>query len=259
MYRLFSYSLLANFVIYMVVVPGALAACDAITWRSYRNTQLWKIPNSQAYFYVVSQMAIDADGAPNAYHPQDKGIDFLANAGYPNGGWKSVLVPDPQNPSKPFVQPSGEFKGYFISQTTLQDRSLPVTDIRRYVNSTKVPYMVFPGTFWKIQGTGGFGDVAAVLNLDNNRESPAIIADAGPQNASLGEVSIRLAENLGGRNVNPRNGAGIPQGRFVYAVFPKTKSSPSWPLSNEKLQTRMNDLLSSIGGWKRIRSCLTNR
>jgi hypothetical protein len=139
MYRLFSYSLLANFVFYMVVVPGALAACDAITWRSYKNTQLWKIPDSQAYFYVVSHMAIDADGAPNAYHPQDKGIDFLANAGYPNGGWKSVLVPDPQNPSKPFVQPSGEFKGYFISQTTLQDRSLPVTDIRRYVNSTKVP------------------------------------------------------------------------------------------------------------------------
>jgi len=32
-------------------------------------------------------MSIDADGAPNAYHPDNIGLDDLKNAGYPNTSW----------------------------------------------------------------------------------------------------------------------------------------------------------------------------
>jgi hypothetical protein len=62
---------------------------------------------------------------------------------------------------------------------------------------------------------------------DNGQESAAIVADVGPRNDPLGEVSIRLAENLGGHNVNPRNGAGMPTGRFAYVVFPRSKATPA--------------------------------
>ena len=31
----------------------------------------------------------------------------------------------------------------------------------------------------------------------------AVVADIGPSNAKLGEMSIALAEKLGGKNVNP--------------------------------------------------------
>jgi len=235
----------------------AAAGCDAVAGFDYRGAKISKIPNSQAYFYAITRMAIDADGAPNAYHPQNKGIDALANAGFPNGNWKAILVANPANPNEPFVQTEGEFAGYFISQTTLQDRSLPVTDIRRYVDSRQVPYIVFPGGFFALKGTGNFGDSGVAMNLDNGKESPFIVADAGPRDASLGEVSIRLAENLGGMNVNPRTGAGMPRGRFVYVVFPRTKSDPAWPVSGEQLQKRAQELLISIGGWERVRACIT--
>src|SRR5262249_31955684 len=58
-------------------VSDAIAACDAVAGFDYRGAKIKKIPNSQAYFYAITRMAIDADGAPNAYHPQDKGIDAL--------------------------------------------------------------------------------------------------------------------------------------------------------------------------------------
>ncbi len=241
----------------VTAAPASAATCAAVKWISYGGTQIWKAADSEIYFYVVGRMAIDADGAPNAYHPDDTGIDALANAGFPNGGWKSVLVVDPDDGSKPYVQTTGEFAGYFVAKTTLQDKSLPVTDVRRYVDSRKVPYLVFPGAFYGIKGTGGFGDTGMALNLANNKESPLIVADAGPTNAPLREVSIRLAENLGGVNVNPRNGAGMPTGDFVYVVSPKSKSSPPWPVSSEELQQRGADILSKLGGWDGVRACLS--
>ena len=234
-------------------------ACDAVEGLDYRGAQIKKIPTSQAYFYTITRMAIDADGAPNAYHPLDKGIDALANAGFPKGNWKAILVENPTRPAEPFVQTDGEFAGFFVSRTTLQDRSLAVTDVRRYVDSTRVPYIVFPGEFFKLKGTGEFGDVGLAMNLDNRKESPFIVADAGPQNAPLGEVSIRLAENLGGANVNPITGAGMPRGRFTYLMFPGTKSNPTWPVSSEQLQKRTQELLAAIGGWDRVRNCVAPR
>jgi hypothetical protein len=239
-------------------IQGAQAACDATPWFDYRQTSVQTIPDTRAYFYVTSRMAIDADGAPNAYHPQDKGIDALANAGYPQGNWKSILVVDPGDPQKPFMQTSGAFAGFFLSQTTLQASTLFTTDPQRYVDSTRIPYVVFPGAFYATKGTGGMGDFVMVTNLDNGQESAAIVADVGPRNDPLGEVSIRLAENLGGHNVNPRTGAGMPTGRFAYVVFPRSKATPAWPLRSERLDEKSQQLLSAIGGWQRILPCVGN-
>lgn len=257
--RILCLGLISGLLITAVEVSYVVAACDAVAGFDYRGAKIRKLPNSQAYFYAITRMAIDADGAPNAYHPQDKGIDALANAGFPKGNWNAILVVDPVKPNEPYVQTEGEFAGYFVSQTTLQDRSLPVTDIRRYVDSREVPYIVFRGGFFSLKGTGNFGDVGAAMNIDNGKESPFIVADAGPRDAPLGEVSIRLAENLGGMNVNPRTGAGIPRGRFVYLVFPRTKSDPAWPVSSEQLQRRTQELVASIGGWERVRACIIER
>jgi hypothetical protein len=237
----------------------ASGACDAVESSPYRRTKTWTIPNANAYFYATERMAIDADGAPNAYHPQDRGVDALANSGFPDRDWKSVLVIDPADPSKPFVQRDGEFAGFFIAKTTLQDTRLPATDVRRYVDSRQVPYLVFPGAFFQRRGTGQFGDLGMALSLETGKESAFIIADAGPRDADLGEVSIRLAENLGGSNVNPRNGSGMPRGRFAYVVFPGSKSNPPWPVSATDLHVRAQALLSAAGGWARVRDCASAR
>lgn len=251
--------LLSGFLVMSAGVDAATAACDAAQSSAYRDTKIWTIPNARTYFYATGRMAVDADGAPNAYHPDDRGIDALANAGFPTRGWKSVLVIDPADPRKPFVQTEGEFAGFFIAKTTLQDTRLPVTDVRRYVDSRQVPYIVFPGGFFQTPGTGNFGDLGMALNLETGKESPFIIADAGPRDADLGEVSIRLAEHLGGSNVNPRNGSGMPRGRFAYVVFPGSRSNPPWRVSDTDLDTRARALLSDIGGWARVRDCVGTR
>lgn len=234
----------------------AQSSCDAVQWKKYHDTRVMKVPKGGAYFYATRKIAIDADGAPNAYHPLDKGIDALSNAGYPGHSWKNVLVRDPNNSREPFIQTEGEFKGYFVSKTSLQDDTLPVTDPGRYADSRTTPYLVFPGAFLAMSGTGGLGDIGVAKNLDTGEESAFIVADAGPRNAALGEVSIRLAENLGGRNVNPRNGTGVPKGQFLYVLFPKSRFSPRWPVNAEEVNRKSQSLLQDVGGWERLVPCV---
>ena len=233
-----------------------MANCDAIDFLTYEGTVARTFPGSTAYFYVTERMAIDADGAPNAYHPQDRGIDALANAGFPNGGWKSILAVDPHDPARPFVQPAGPFAGFFVSKTTLQDPTRAETDPARYVDSTRVPYLVFPGAFHALTGTGTMGDLAMARNLRTGAVTAAIVADGGPRNAPLGEVSITLATNLGGVNVNPRNGSGMPRGPFLYALFPRTRLTPKWPATIEAIEAGANAALAAIGGWDRMLACV---
>lgn len=230
--------------------------CDAVDFLTYEGTLLRKFPESESYFYATDRMAIDADGAPNAYHPQDRGIDALSNGGFPHGAWKSIIVTDPANPRQPFVQTSGPFAGFFVSKTTLQDPSKNETDPTRYVDSTQVPYIVFPGNFHALRGTGTMGDFAMVRNLRNHKVSVAIVADVGPRSAPLGELSIRLAENLGGVNVNPRNGSGMPRGPFLYVVFPKSRLMPKWPVSAARMVGTGDAVLAAMGGWNRVLFCL---
>jgi hypothetical protein len=152
--------------------------CDAVDFLLYEGTSLRTFPGGDPYFYVTERMAIDADGAPNAYHPLDRGIDALANAGFPHGSWKSILVVDPGDSTKPFVQTSGPFAGFYVSKTTLQDPTRAETDPRRYVDSATVPYIVFPGAFHALTGTGTMGDLGVVRNLGNGKVTAAIVADA---------------------------------------------------------------------------------
>src|SRR5829696_5263121 len=86
-------------------------------------------------------------------------------------------------------------KGFFISKTSLMDPNLPETDPRKYVDAATVPYVVFPGAFHAIVGTGTWGDVVMARALGAaDKHSAAIVADGGPTKAPLGEISLKLAE-----------------------------------------------------------------
>ena len=242
----------------LAVILGAspslvLAACD--TFATYKGVALHRLSGGRAYAYRTAHIAIDADGAPNAYHPQDRGIDALANAGFPSG-WRSVLVADPAHLSQPFVQKTGEFAGFFLSMTGLQDRAAANTDPVRYVDARTTPYVVFPGRFFGMAGTGQLGTLGMARNLSTGQTSPMVFADVGGQEHELGEVSIKLAENLGDQNVDPRKGTGAPRGPFAYAIFPGSEAMPPWPLSASQLQERASVELARAGGWDAVLACV---
>jgi hypothetical protein len=83
------------FLFCILLITPALAVseeCSFAPWSDYKGDRILSHPTQSAYIFATSHKAVDADGAPNAYHPNDKGLDYLANAGYPNTSWwKSVL------------------------------------------------------------------------------------------------------------------------------------------------------------------------
>lgn len=221
-------------------------------WLTYEGTDVFHVVGSTAYTYKTRYVSLDADGSPRAYHPNDTGIDALANAGYPHKGWRSVLVVDPAHPNRPYVQPSGPTAGYFIAKTSLIDPARPATDLAKYVDSEEIPYIVFPGAFYALAGTGAYGDLVVARKLGSPLESAAIVADGGPTKAPLGEMSLKLAVELGGTNPNPRNGHGAPRGEFQYVVFPRSRSAPPWRRTLTDIETSAATLLAAIGGWPAI-------
>ena len=149
----------------------------------YQGTQIFRIGSSSAYTYKTSHVTLDADGCPRAYHPNDTGLDALANAGFPHGGWRNVLVVDPHDHNRPFVQPSGPTAGFFVSKTSLVDPNLAETDPNKYVDAETVPYIVFPGAFHDLSGTGTWGDggsTARPLEFYRAALALAIVGDWRP-------------------------------------------------------------------------------
>lgn len=237
-------------------VSVAPAAKPCHNMMTYQAVNVYRFNNSDAYTYWLDHIAIDADGAPNAYGPDDQGLDSLRDAGYPNGHWKNTLVPDPNNSSTPFVQRCGPFKGFYVSTTSLSDSSKCVTSPNRYVDASTVPYIAFPLRFYSEHGTGQLGDVGVAINLSNGKSSEFIIADIGSKAEKLGEISIKLAENLGGRRVNPRSGAGAPRGPILYVVFPEDPLKGRARFSVDAIAARARVDMHALGGRKAISECL---
>lgn len=258
--------LVAGLTIFSITVQAA-PPCAFQAWDKYQGSQLLRKSEKGPYVFSTSEVKVDADGAPNAYHPDDvglhctkgigfKGLDCPANGGYPSQSWwRSAIVPDPKNNNKGYIQPDGRFKGYFVSQTSLKDKSKSSLDPEKYVDSTAVPYFVFPGKFISKFGTGAVGDYGFALNLKSGKSSPFIVAEVGPPNAQLGEMSIYLGSALGGSDPNPRTGVGTPEGKIIFVVFPYTKAASGWPIKNETIESKVSELLKSIGGVEMLKSC----
>ena len=150
--------------------------------------------------------AIDADGSNGqngnkfAYRKDDHGLDYNRNAGWPNGGWRNVLVDNGQG------QPIDDGKGNWYSQTTYtwKGRSLGT----RYVDATAVPYLVVnPIVRRKAKGVViGCKARATYKGVSVN----AVVADVSG-GADIGELSIAAGEILKFENSSPRDG-GVADG-----------------------------------------------
>jgi len=205
---------------------------------------IWQLMDTRAFFFV-SGMTIDADGAPNAYNPDDTGLDALANAGSPSH-WDGIVSDREGNP---FIQQETDpFPGYYVSCTSLADKTKRPADPSRYVDASSIPYVVLPK---EVADRGGarLGDFAAVMNLRNGKSSFAIYADIG----TLGEGSVALANVLGIRSDARQGGT---SGRILYVLFPG--SGNLRPRTMEEIQSEGEKLLYRSGGLKSLSSCANN-
>jgi hypothetical protein len=211
-----------------------------------REIPIWHLPGSAVFFYE-SGMTIDADGAPNAYHPDNTGLDDLANAGAP-GNWQGLAK---DGEGEPFLQgPEDPFPGYYVSTTALADRTKRVNDPARYVDASKIPFIVLPGGMARQFGARP-GDFAMVVNSRNGKSSYAIFGDVGPFDR-IGEGSIALAENLGIRS-DARNG-GARRG-ILYLVFPG--SGNGQPRTVDEINAETEKLLQAWGQAPQLTACTT--
>lgn len=197
-------------------------------------------------------LSIDADGAPRAYHRDGRGLDHLANAGRPGSWWG--LVTDARG--EPVVQTASDpAPGYFVSRTSLEDRARAETDPHRYVDATRVPYVVLPGgaanRAWLRARGVSLGDLIVVHNQRTGRTAFAIWADVGPA-AHLGEGSIALAEALGYPNTSARNGGGAAS-ENLYLVLAGT--SRGWPRAVDSIAEEGRARFADWGGLDRLTSC----
>lgn len=212
------------------------------------TTKVWRLSGHKAFFFEAG-MAIDADGAPDTYHPDDIGRDHLANAGH-HGNWRAIATHNGRPDSTPIIQGTdGPNPGYYVSVTALFDKTKARVDPRRYVNPNEIPYVVLP---LDEHGDARLGDFCVAVNRKNGRLSHAIFADLGPA-GQIGEGSTILAETLG-INSDPKYG-GTSDG-VIYIVFPNSGNGNPRPLAD--INAASERLFEALGGMERVKACFSD-
>jgi hypothetical protein len=211
------------------------------------DAEIRRMADHPALFFE-SGLAIDADGAPDAYHPRDLGTDCLRNAGSP-GNWRGIVTDTGRPDGNPVVQgPDDPNPGYYVSQTSLFDPRRKRNDPRRYVDSNRIPYIALPKAMLDLVHPG---DLAMAIRLVDGRRSGAVFADVGPDRRA-GEGSIALADALGVPSDPRTGGTHGPYGVF-YVLFPG--SGDGLPPPAEEIRLRAEALFRAWGGMERVNAC----
>lgn len=205
-------------------------------YKKIGTTTIYKSDSLGLYWFTAGFM-IDADGAPKAYHRNNKiALDYRGNGGEP-GNWWALVTDNQKKSGNPVIQKSSDpAPGYYISMTSLENTKKIVTDPARYVNSEEIPYIAMPVGFSK---DFMLGDIALVYNKKSGRKCFVIFADRGPAN-KIGEGSIKLAKELG-INSSPKTG-GVESG-ITYVLIPG--SGKNTLLNPEQIDSIGNSKLSA--------------
>jgi hypothetical protein len=214
--------------------------CNMTLKTTIQGFKVYKHTASGAILFKA-KMAIDADGSPRAYGPNNSGLDYTANAGHP-GNWWGVVT---NNSGNPIIQNSSNpYPGMYVSTTSLVNNSYPATNPLHYVNSEAIPFFVLPSAVTQL-GNIHLGDIGYVYNTVTGQGCYAIFADGGPA-GKLGEGSIYLANQIG-VNSNARTG-GTTQGIIDYIVFPGSGSGQGVFKTVSQIDAIGSAQIATVGG-----------
>jgi len=208
--------------------------------KTFKGTEIYQTLGEPSGIIFLAGMAIDADGAPNAYGPEGTdALDYLANAGSP-GDWWGIAC---DSSGEPYVQKVYHpYPGYYVSTTSLQNSQFPPENPDSNLNSVEIPFIVLPTT----DSFGcEIGDLGLVYNLETGDNMYVIVGDLGPD---VGEASVCAAKCAGVKNRDPKEG-GQDSG-IVYLVWPQ--SGKGWqPVDIWFAQA--NALMSKWGDLSRLK------
>ena len=243
----------------------------------------------KAVLFKASRLNVDADGAPNSYLVDGKGLSYTCdgvvavengkritpdsdpsnwqkkcNAAWSlaksTGNYSGVAIFGFQTDSKnrPLIQGEGDplpGKAY-ISATSVIIPGAPSGAQRQYVDALTIPYIVLPSTFlskYKVKP----GALAVVYRKKSNTHAFAVFADGG----RLGEASIKLHQDLGGKPIVRIAGVSRAKARLedpvLIAVFPERIAAPqadseAW---NLKIKEEGAAALQEFGGVTQLQAC----
>ena len=191
---------------------------------------------------ILVPMAVDVDGAPNAYGPDNKlALDDELNAhvGAKPGGRIVGYLTKNNDGRTPIVQgPRDPFPGFYISTSAYEDRqNAQVIDPRRYVNAAEINYTLLAAA----ARTAGvrLGDFCTVHSLRTRFTVYAIVGDSG--NSRGAEGSLALLQRLGYDLKDGKSG-GEDDARIVVRYFALTNPEKLFFFLQSDLETRARAL-----------------
>jgi hypothetical protein len=244
--------------------PASAIVLPAETHRDRRTGEVVvDSPAKRAYrladgsVLLLGRMTIDADGHPNAYAPNNAGLDNTSSGGGP-GRWYAIATRERNCPENgtPFVHMIGNPpRPYYVSKTTLTNPTVTGPNKCRtqanYVHSGEIPYVALSPLIATIDHRASTGRLAAVFDTRpaSRRLAFAVHADQAPK-SGFGEGSIALAEKLGLPS-NPRAG-GIGQRALLYVVFPDRLG---FPANARAVEDAAGTAFARWGGMPRLQAC----
>ncbi len=233
--------------------------------RSDLRVPLRRIQGTTALFFQ-SKLSCDVDGAPNAYHPLDDrlSLDVIDSAEGKRDGDRpdGALLIQPSREivvwvdGKPYIQPDGEFKGFYVSETTLQNPAMPAIDPNRYLDPRHLQYIVLPGG---MVPEVKIGDLAVVYDPFVKKFAAAVFGDIGPTSES-GEAALATLKRLGMPVIDGKSSPGQGRDDLFFLVFPNTaqrlQQAEPWPHQQATIDALATDELTKWGGVERIEEIL---
>lgn len=275
--------LLASFLLAVPVVPLLAAGCDSAT------DSLGVKSAGLALIFSSPHLNVDADGAPNAYRLDGKGLSYTCDGVVAiengkrvtpksdpvnwqakcNAAWKKAretndyrgvaifgFATDSSN--RPLVQgPGDSLPGEaFITTTSVSVPGTPVGTQRQEIDASNIPYVVLPAAVVKKYSIPP-ASIALVYRPSTDKLAFAIYGD----NGNLGEGSVKIHFELGSDPMLTRGGVKRAkrriEDRVVTFVFPSMKTKPvldhdAW---NAEIQSVGKAALEAFGGMEKVRLC----
>lgn len=213
------------------------------------GVKIWSVDGDPKSFIFKAGLMIDCDGAPDAYGPNNTGIDYTANGGDPTSGKSGAWWGGPVDKNnKAIIQKIYDpYPGFYVSGTALINPAFAESSQYRYVDAGSIPFIVLPGSHSNGAKTG---DVCLCFNEKTGDNCYGIYADVGPS-AKIGEASMRMADALAIPS-SPKNG-GTAAKIITYLVFPGSVGAWKPP---DVWWDVANTLTKSWGGLTRLKQLL---